>query len=130
MTPKSSYHKLLQRQIKKVQALNVSEDEKWDMLFDLVHESYTTHDRDINHLKNVIRESSAELLESNENLKKAHAEIADAYTNEVGLSGSNRISGPMNRLNSSGEISPNPLNRVISGLAPNFLMAFTRSSSL
>jgi PAS domain S-box-containing protein len=85
MTPKSSYHKLLQRQIKKVQALNVSEDEKWDMLFDLVHESYTTHDRDINHLKNVIRESSAELLESNENLKKAHAEIADAYTNEVGL---------------------------------------------
>ncbi len=85
MTPKSSYHKLLQRQIKKVQALTISAEEKWDLLLDMVHDSYNTHDRDINHLKTVIRESSAELLESNEKLKKAHAEIADAYTNEVGL---------------------------------------------
>ncbi len=85
MTPKTSHHKLLQRQIKKVQALNISADEKWDLLLDLVDDSYNTHDRDINHLKTVIRESSAELLESNEKLKKAHAEIADAYTNEVGL---------------------------------------------
>jgi DNA-directed RNA polymerase len=85
MTPKSTYHKLLQRQIKKVQALNVCTEEKWDLLLDLVHDSYNTHDRDINHLKTVIRESSSELLESNEKLKKAHTEIADAYTNEVGL---------------------------------------------
>jgi PAS domain S-box-containing protein len=85
MTPKSTYHKLLQRQIKKVQVLNVCTEEKWDLLLDLVHDSYNTHDRDINHLKTVIRESSGELLESNEKLKKAHAEIADAYTNEVGL---------------------------------------------
>ncbi|MEN9333731.1 MAG: hypothetical protein RLY35_911 [Bacteroidota bacterium] len=85
MTPNSSHHKLLQRQIKKVQALKVSAEEKWNLLLDLVDESYKTYDRDINHLKTVIRESSAELLESNEKLKKAHAEIADAYTNEVGL---------------------------------------------
>jgi PAS domain S-box-containing protein len=85
MTPKSSYHKLLQRQIKKVQSLSVTAEEKLDLLMDLVHDSYNTYDKDINHLKTVIRESSTELLESNEQLKKAHAEIADAYTNEVGL---------------------------------------------
>mgnify|MGYP006866425982 CR=1 FL=1 len=32
-------------------------------------------------------------------------------------------------INSSGEISPRPLNRVISGLGPNFSIAFLRSSS-
>lgn len=85
MTPKSSYHKLLQRQIKKVQALGISAEEKLDILMDLVHDTYNSYDKDINHLKTVIRESSTELLESNEQLKKAHAEIADAYTNEVGL---------------------------------------------
>ena len=43
---------------------------------------------------------------------------------------SRRMSGPMKLRNSSGEISPNPLNRVISGLGDSFSMAATRSSSL
>jgi PAS domain S-box-containing protein len=85
MTPKSTHHKLLQRQIKKVKALNLDSDQQWEALLDLVHDSYTTYDRDINHLKTVIRESSSELIEANERLKKAHQELADSYTNEVGL---------------------------------------------
>ncbi len=85
MTPKSTHHKLLQRQIKKVKAMQVSPEEQWDALLDLVHDSYMSHDRDINHLKNVIRESSSELVASNEKLKAAHQELADAYTKEVGL---------------------------------------------
>ncbi len=85
MTPKSTHHKLLQRQIKKVRALQLSPEEQWNALLDLVHDSYTSHDRDINHLNNVIRESSSELVASNEKLKSAHQELADAYTKEVGL---------------------------------------------
>lgn len=85
MTPKSTHHKLLQRQIKKVKAMQLSPEAQWDVLLDLVHDSYTAHDRDINHLKNVIRESSSELVASNEKLKSAHQELADAYTKEVGL---------------------------------------------
>ena len=41
-----------------------------------------------------------------------------------------RVSLPIKCLNSSGDISPSPLNRVISGLGLSSLMAFTRSSSL
>ena len=36
----------------------------------------------------------------------------------------------INSLNSEGDISPNPLNRVISGLPPNLLIAATFSISL
>ena len=43
---------------------------------------------------------------------------------------SRRMSLPMKCLNSSGEISPRPLNRVISGFGPNSSIAFTRSSSV
>ena len=39
------------------------------------------------------------------------------------LTGSRRISSAMKCLNSSGEISPKPLNRVISGFRPRVLMA-------
>lgn len=85
MTPKSTHHKLLQRQIKKVKALQLTPEQQWDALLDLVHDSYSAHDRDINHLKTVIRESSSELLASNEKLKAAHSELADAYNQEVGL---------------------------------------------
>jgi PAS domain S-box-containing protein len=85
MTPKSTYHKLLQRQIKKVKALNLEADQQWEALLDLVHDSYNTFDRDINHMKTVIRESSSELIEANDRLKKAHQELADSYTKEVGL---------------------------------------------
>lgn len=85
MTPKSTHHKLLQRQIKKVKSMQVSPEEQWDALLDLVHDSYMSHDRDINHLKTVIRESSSELMASNEKLQSAHQELADAYTKEVGL---------------------------------------------
>src|SRR3546814_6276566 len=45
------------------------------------------------------------------------------------ITGSSRISSPMKRPNSSGDISPNPLNRVISGLFPSFFTAFRFSSS-
>jgi PAS domain S-box-containing protein len=85
MTPKITHHKLLQRQMKKVNALQLSPEDKWLALLDLVHDSYTSYDRDINHLNNVIRESSSELVESNEKLKAAHQELADTYTKEVGL---------------------------------------------
>ena len=45
------------------------------------------------------------------------------------ITGSNRISFPIKCLNSSGDISPNPLKRVISGFGFNFSIALTRSSS-
>ena len=48
----------------------------------------------------------------------------------VSMTGSRRMLAPMNCLNSSGEISPKPLNRVISGLGPSSAMALRRSSSL
>ena len=38
--------------------------------------------------------------------------------------GSKRISEPINALNSEGEISPKPLNLVISTLPDNFFSAF------
>ena len=44
------------------------------------------------------------------------------------ITGSNRMDSPINRPNSSGEISPKPLNRVISGLPPNFSTAIFFSS--
>ena len=39
------------------------------------------------------------------------------------MTGSKRMSSPIKNLNSSGEISPKPLNRVISGFPLNFSMA-------
>ena len=45
------------------------------------------------------------------------------------ITGSRRMSSPIKCLNSSGDISPNPLNRVISGLGFSFSMAASRSSS-
>ena len=45
------------------------------------------------------------------------------------MMGSKRIFSPIKCLNSSGEISPNPLNLVISGFCPSLLMASIRSCS-
>ena len=44
------------------------------------------------------------------------------------ITGSSRISSPIKFLNSSGEISPSPLNRVISGLGFNSLIAFNEEN--
>ena len=85
MTPKAHYHKLLQRQLKKVKERNLSPEESMEEMLKLVNESYESYDRDVQHLKIIIRESSSELLESNNKLKKAHQELADNYSKEVNL---------------------------------------------
>ena len=85
MTPKAHYHKLLQRQLKKVKDKNLSLEESMDEILKLINDSYESYDRDIQHLKIVIRESSTELLESNNKLKKAHQELAENYSTEVNL---------------------------------------------
>ena len=46
------------------------------------------------------------------------------------MTGSRRMLGPMKPRNSSGEISPKPLNRVISACLPHFSLAVMRSSSV
>lgn len=85
MTPKAHYHKLLQRQLKKVKEKNLSTEDSMEELLKLVHESYESLERDNHHLKIIIRESSSELLEANNKLKKAHQELADNYSKEVNL---------------------------------------------
>ncbi len=85
MTSKAHYHKLLQRQLKKVTEKKLSIEESMDELLKLVNESYESFDRDNHHLKIIIRESSSELLEANNQLKKAHHELADNYSKEVNL---------------------------------------------
>jgi len=85
MTPKAHYHKLLQRQLKKVRDKNLSAEDSMEELLKLVNDSYESLDRDNQHLKIIIRESSTELLEANNKLKKAHQELADNYSKEVSL---------------------------------------------
>lgn len=85
MTSHTHYHKLLQRQLKKVKEKNLTSEDSLEELLRLVNESYESLERDNQHLKIIIRESSSELLEANNKLKKAHQELADNYSKEVNL---------------------------------------------
>lgn len=85
MTSHTHYHKLLQRQLKKVKEKNLTSEDSIEELLRLVNESYESLERDNQHLKIIIRESSSELLEANNKLKKAHQELADNYSKEVNL---------------------------------------------